>query len=85
MENEGIVRCHVPGAPYQPGDRVRVVGAVDVGVYDVSGHLGKAGRVVGLSYDSEESYPADPMVVVRVSRRKREAFWREELQPEATP
>lgn len=38
----------VPGSPYQPGERVLVVRAIDRYVHDVSEFVGKAGVVLHL-------------------------------------
>jgi hypothetical protein len=62
----------VPGAPFQPGDLVRVVAAIDPEATDVSDHIGKAGRV-------DQSFPGDPMVGVKLDDGAREEFWRDEL------
>lgn len=71
----------IDGAPYQVGQRVRVVAAVDRGVHDVAAFIGRAGRVDHLDYacGCGQSYPGDPMVGVRFSGKVVEEFWPEEL------
>lgn len=71
----------VPGAPRQPGDRVRVVQAVDVEVQDLSSLVGQTGTVLYLEYScgSGQSYPHDPMIGVRLDGGVEQEFWPEEL------
>lgn len=75
------IRERVPGAPFQPGDLVRVVVAIDPEATDVSDHIGKAGRVDYIEYDCGcgHSFPDDPMVGVKLADGTSEEFWREEL------
>lgn len=82
--NPRPIREPVPGAPYQPGDPVTVVDAVDVEIHDVSSHVGRRGRVAYLEYDcgSGQSYPGDPMVGVDLEGGGSEEFWPEELAKE---
>jgi hypothetical protein len=76
----GPIREPVPGAPYQPGDVVVVVAAIDRNVRDVSEHIGKVGRVVHLEYGCGcgQTFPGDPMIGVELGDLVEE-FWREEL------
>lgn len=71
----------VPGAPYQPGDAVRVVAATDPDVHDVTEHIGCTGTVVYLEYEcgSGQHFPDDPMIGVALENGVREEFWPEEL------
>lgn len=77
-------REHVVGAPFQPGDRVSIVKAIDVSVYDVRQHVGSVGRVAYLEYDCGcgQTYPTDPMIGVDVGGAIEE-FWPEELASSA--
>ena len=78
------IRDQVPGAPYQPGDLVRVVAAIDTEDHDVSHHIGRSGRVDYLEYDCGcgQSYAEDPMIGVELDGGDREEFWPEELAAE---
>jgi hypothetical protein len=80
------VRSSVPGAPYQPGDLVVVVSAVDREVHDVASLVGRRGRVAYLEYSCGcgQSYPEDPMVGVDLDGGVSEEFWKEELKAEGT-
>lgn len=71
----------VLGSPYQPGDLVRVIAAVDVEIHDVSHYVGRFGLVKYLEYEcgSGQQYPDDPMIGVRFRDGSVEEFWREEL------
>ena len=71
----------VSGSPYQPGQRVRVVGAIDIDIYDVSMHVGKIGRVTDLYYPDKSGYPMDPMIVVEFQDGSGDGFWTDELAP----
>jgi hypothetical protein len=73
----------VPGSPYQPGDTVQIVDAIDTDVYDVSGHIDREGRVEYLEYSCGcgQRYPHDPMIGVKFADDKIEEFWAEELGP----
>jgi hypothetical protein len=76
------IRCPVEGAPYQPGDPVRVVQAIDKYVHDMSKYVGRVGRVAYLEYTCGcgQHYPDDPMVGVEVEGDDEVTeFWREEL------
>ena len=75
------IREHVPGAPYQHGDRVRVVGAIDRDAHDVSEHIDWRGTVDYLEYSCGcgQTYPGDPMIGVVLDGGAREEFWSEEL------
>lgn len=72
----------VPGAPYQPGERVLMVRAVDRYVHDVSEFVGREGVVEYLEYECGcgQHYPEDPMVGVRFEDGDLQEFWREELR-----
>lgn len=72
----------VPGAPWQPGDIVRVVAIADDAASPE--HIGKTGRVTYLEYSCGcgQSYPDDPMIGVELAGGKVEEFWREELARE---
>lgn len=58
----------------KPGERVRVIMAIEPGIHDVSRWIGKVGEVV--SVDAEGPAP----VHVRFRGGEREAFFAEELQ-----
>jgi hypothetical protein len=75
------VRDRVEGSPYQPGDVVCVVAAVDREVCDLSEYIGCRGVVEHLEYQCGcgQSYPADPMIGVRFGDGDLVEFWREEL------
>lgn len=76
----------VEGSPFQPGDLVEVVAAVDREVHDVSSLVGRRGRVAYLEYDCGcgQSRPGDPMVGVALGDdgSVTEEFWGEELRLE---
>ncbi len=61
------IRERVEGSPYQPGDRVKVVRAIDQEVHDVSRFVGHTGTVEHLEYDCGcgQRYPDVPMVGVK--------------------
>lgn len=84
---EGAQPLHEPvfGAPFQPGDEVVVVKAIDRNVYDVRRLVGLRGRVKYLEYSCGcgQSYPGDPMIGVDFGGGVVEELWREELA--ATP
>lgn len=61
------------GPPHIPGDRVRVVAAIDRDIYNVAQHIGKTGTVRAL--DAEE-----PSIWVALDDDAEESFWREELE-----
>lgn len=75
----GPIREPVPGAPYQPGDLVRVVAILD-STADAA-LVGAVGRVVHLEYSCGcgQRYPDDPMIGVELDGGVREEFWRDEL------
>jgi hypothetical protein len=58
---------------FNPGDRVRVVAAIDQTVHDVAQHIGKTGTVRAL--DTEE-----PSIWLALDDGAEESFWREELE-----
>lgn len=76
------IREPVPGAPFQPGDKVMVIDNCD----ETANHkrLGSIGIVDCLYYDGGcgESYPSDPMIGVKFGKRKVavDEFWAEELE-----
>jgi hypothetical protein len=78
------IRTAVPGAPYQPGDVVRVTGSCDeVGEEVGIGMLvGRVGVVEYLEYEcgSGQHYPDDPMVGVRFDGGEVRELWRDELE-----
>jgi hypothetical protein len=76
------VRSLVEGSPYQPGQQVLVVQAIDVDICDVGEFVGKRGVVEHLEYSCGcgQSYPDDPMVGVRFADGDLQEFWREELR-----
>lgn len=75
----------VEGAPYQPGDRVRVVDAIDREVLDLRPLIGRVGTVTYLEYSCGcgQTYPADPMIGVALDDGVKQEFWTEELEREA--
>ena len=77
----GPMREHVPKAPFQLNDRVRVFCAVDVTVHDVREHIGLCGVVEYLDYSCGcgQMYPTDPMIGLVLENGEREEFWREEI------
>ena len=68
----------VDGAPFQIGDRVKVVALADDTADPM--FLGRTGRVVCFGYTCGcgQTFPHDPMIGVKF-RQKVEDFWREEL------
>lgn len=71
----------MPGAPYQIGDLVEVVAAIDCQIHDVSEHIGKSGRVRRLDYDAPGAiFPTGPMLHVELADGPQD-FWPEELGP----
>lgn len=84
-----IPHCHpeykaVPGAPFAPGDRVRVVKIVDAeGMHAAGEYIGSHGRVVHLEYDCGcgQHRPDDPMIGIRMDEDfELIEFWKEELE-----
>lgn len=71
----------VKGSPFQPGDIVRVIDAIDKESTDVSKFIGRFGKVVYLEYNCGcgQTFPNDPMIGVKFKNRKQE-FWKEELK-----
>lgn len=69
------------GAPFQPGQAVRVVAAIDTDVHDVTSFIGKSGTVQYLEYHCGcgQTYPNDPMIGVQFENGAGEEFWTEEL------
>jgi hypothetical protein len=76
------VRRRVRDSPYQPGDGVQIVGAIDREIHDVSEYVGKKGTVDYLEYECGcgQIFPEVPMVGVVFPGGKIEEFWPEELQ-----
>lgn len=74
----------VDGAPYQPGERVRVVQAIDQEVSDLRAFIGRSGVVLYLEYSCGcgQTYPEDPMIGVRLDDGAEQEFWPEELELE---
>lgn len=74
----------VEGAPHQPGQRVRVVAAVDVEVHDVTEHIGKVGTVRYLDFTPTvaQTFPNDPLICLLLedANLTKEVFWKEELE-----
>lgn len=84
-------RSEVKGAPYQPGQRVNVVGPNAPGDIDekmCAPYVGSSGTVTELQYGTgcADSYPADPMILVTLDDGRRYQFWHNELVslPDAT-
>lgn len=80
-------RSRVDGAPFQPRDRVRVIGATDREIHDVTKFVGQIGIVRYLEYacGSGQRFPDDPMIGVSFRRGIVEEFWREELEARPRP
>lgn len=76
------LRAHVDGSPFQPGDEVVVIDAIDRDVHDLSEYIGQRGQVEYLEYSCGcgQHYPDDPMIGVRLACGKHIEFWPEELQ-----
>lgn len=69
---------NVKGAPFRIGDLVKVIQIVDS-----TGNkklVGKSGTVEFFEYSCGcgQTYPADPMIAVRIAKAAHE-FWKEEL------
>jgi hypothetical protein len=77
------IKTPVNGSPFQPGDRVEVVAAIDKDVKDLSHLVGWWGQVEYLEYECGcgQTYPGDPMIGVRFAGNDNllEEFWKEEL------
>lgn len=71
----------VEGSPYQPGQMVRIVAAVDKDAHDVTDYIGRVGSVEYLEYSCGcgQTFPCDPMIGVRFDTAAIEEFWAEEL------
>lgn len=76
------VRVPVAGSPYQPGDLVLVVDAVDIDIHDLSKYIGQRGQVEHLEYSCGcgQHYPDDPMIGVRLTCGELIEFWPEEIR-----
>ena len=76
-----MIAHRIEGSPFQPGDRVRVVDAIDRHVHDVAEHIGRRGLVVYLEYSCGcgQRVPDDPMIGVQFTKKQTEEFWAEEL------
>jgi hypothetical protein len=81
MKSERYLKSKVSGSPYQPGQQVKVVDAIDIEIHDVSMHIGKTGVTKALYYPNESGYPSDPIVVVEFLDGSGEGFWPEEITP----
>lgn len=73
------IRLPVEGAPRQPAEVVRVVGASDSTLDP--GCVGRVGTVEYLEYSCGcgQTFPGDPMIGVRFADGTLEEFWAEEL------
>ncbi len=78
----GVVHEAVPGAPFQVGQRVRVVCMADDDSLDER-FVGQLGVVAGLVYDDVAQYPNDPMVLLDGGQLGTDVFFPEELRAEA--
>lgn len=76
---QGKIRRMVEGAPFAPGDQVKVVKAADE-TFDQN-YMGKEGVIVDYDYHSGcgQSYPEDPLMGVVFSGMDFQYFWKEEL------
>lgn len=78
------VKIAVPGAPFQPWDRVVVVASVETpsSGASVEEFIGRSGTVSFLEYSCGcgQSFPGDPMIGVAFEDGRQEEFWREELR-----
>lgn len=74
-----ITDKNVPGAPFNIGDRVKVVKAVDETC--AVKFIGHQGIVARFDYRGAvgQSYPGDPLVVVVIGQET-SSFWKEELE-----
>ena len=72
----------VEGSPFQPGDQVRIVAAIDRDIYDVSARIGLEGSVSRLVFGIGigDVFPSRPSLLVYLDTRAFEDFWPEELQ-----
>ena len=75
----------VEGSPYQPGQQVKVVSAIDTGppCMDVTEYIGLFGVVDYLEYSCGcgQHFPDDPMIGVSFPDGRQVEFWAEELSP----
>jgi hypothetical protein len=75
----------VEGSPYQPGQRVKVVDAIDITppCTNVTEYIGLFGIVDYLEYSCGcgQHFPEDPMIGVSFSDGRQMEFWAEELAP----
>jgi hypothetical protein len=80
-----FITTPVEGSPYQPGQRVRVIDAIDTSppFTDVSEYVGLFGVVDYLEYSCGcgQTFPSDPMIGVSFSDGRQQEFWAEELAP----
>jgi hypothetical protein len=74
---------HVEGAPFQPGEVIRVTGCCDsegeaVGIPEL---IGKFGVVKYLEYEcgSGQHFPDDPMIGVRFRDGQIRELWKDEV------
>lgn len=73
-----VLQVDVEGAPARLGQQVTVVRTSNDDTV-APRFLGRTGTVTGLLYDAQEQYPADPLVLVRVSDLGEDLFFPEEL------
>ena len=76
------IRDHVPGSPFQVGQRVAVVQVVDKATEDLERFVGRSGDVEYLEYECGcgQTYPNDPMIAVRFESGESVEFWPEEVR-----
>ncbi|MFA5429317.1 MAG: hypothetical protein WC279_14025 [Sulfurimonas sp.] len=74
-----ITEKNVPGAPFNIGDKVKVIKAADETC--AVQFIGHQGVVSGFDYRGAvgQSYPGDPLVVVVIGHAS-SSFWKEELE-----
>lgn len=79
------IRDKTDGAPFQPGERVKVVAALHPEVDDGRPYIGRAGTVDYLEYfcGCGQSFPHDPMIGVLFDEGGGREFWHEEIVLEA--
>ena len=72
--------CHVPGSPYQVGDRVTVARILDE--EGNQKYLNQQGEVVHLEYECGcgQRFPDIPMIGVRFIDGIMEEYWADELK-----
>jgi len=84
MSSANPIYLPIPGAPFAPGDRVRVVDIID-GTVDERVVVGLSGTVVYQEYECGcgQTYPGDPMIGVKLDGFDPDIlqteFWKEEL------